>query len=67
MFRREKKVRVVEYLRRERVNPSECSFYSDSVFDLPLLETVGHPTAINPDFRLRRAARRRNWPIIDLS
>ena len=38
-------------------------FYTDSVSDLPLLERVGQPVAVNPDPRLRRLARRRGWPI----
>lgn len=38
-------------------------FYSDSITDLPLLERVGHPIAVNPDPRLRRLARKRGWPI----
>jgi HAD superfamily hydrolase (TIGR01490 family) len=67
MFRREKKNRVLAYLAKEGVAPSDCSFYSDSIYDLPLLEEVGRPVAVNPDFRLRRIARRRGWPIISLS
>ncbi len=38
-------------------------FYTDSISDLPLLERVAHPVAVNPDPRLRRLARRRGWPI----
>jgi HAD superfamily hydrolase (TIGR01490 family) len=37
--------------------------YSDSVTDLPMLEAVGHPIAVNPDRALRREATRRGWPI----
>lgn len=37
--------------------------YSDSISDAPLLESVGHATAINPDRALRRLATARNWPI----
>ncbi|RCW40203.1 HAD superfamily hydrolase (TIGR01490 family) [Halopolyspora algeriensis] len=36
--------------------------YSDSVVDLPLLESVGHPTAVNPDRGLRKEAAQRGWP-----
>ncbi|MBC8073484.1 MAG: HAD family hydrolase [Deltaproteobacteria bacterium] len=36
-------------------------FYSDSYSDLPMLERVGHPRVVNPDPRLRRAARERGW------
>ncbi len=38
--------------------------YSDSSTDLPMLEAVGHPTAVNPDKALRRAAVERGWPIL---
>ncbi len=38
-------------------------YYSDSITDLPLLEAVKRPVAVNPDWRLRTVARRRGWPI----
>jgi HAD superfamily hydrolase (TIGR01490 family) len=41
----------------------EASFYTDSITDLPMLEAVGQPRIINPDFRLRRLARQRGYPI----
>jgi putative phosphoserine phosphatase/1-acylglycerol-3-phosphate O-acyltransferase len=37
--------------------------YSDSVYDLPLLSAVGHPSAVNPDPRLRVVATARRWPL----
>ncbi len=37
--------------------------YSDSGTDLPMLDAVGHPVAVNPDRELRRAAEVRGWPI----
>lgn len=40
---------------------ADCHAYADSVSDLPLLEAVGHPHPVNPDFRLARIARRRGW------
>jgi HAD superfamily hydrolase (TIGR01490 family) len=40
-------------------------FYTDSITDLPLLEAVGQPVAVNPDARLRRVAKRRGWAIED--
>jgi HAD superfamily hydrolase (TIGR01490 family) len=45
----------------------ECRAYSDSITDLPLLEAVGHPTAVNPDRALRRVALERGWPILTFS
>ena len=44
---------------------AECYAYSDSSSDLPLLETVGHPSAVNPDRALRRAAVENAWPILE--
>ena len=43
---------------------ANCHAYSDSVADLPLLEAVGHPTAVNPDRALRREAAHRGWPVL---
>lgn len=40
--------------------------YSDSHTDLPFLEAVGNPVAVNPDKRLRRIATERGWPILEL-
>jgi HAD superfamily hydrolase (TIGR01490 family) len=44
-----------------------CHAYSDSITDLPLLEAVGHPTAVNPDRALRREALQRGWPVLAFS
>ena len=46
---------------------ADCSAYSDSITDLPMLETVGHPHAVNPDRALRRLARLRGWPVLTFS
>ncbi len=44
----------------------EASYaYSDSVTDLPLMEAVGHPVAVNPDKDLRKVAEERGWPILE--
>jgi len=45
----------------------QCYAYSDSASDLPMLEAVGHPVAVNPDARLERHARRHGWPIVIFS
>jgi HAD superfamily hydrolase (TIGR01490 family) len=39
--------------------------YTDSFTDLPMLEAVGHPYAVNPDRSLRREAATRGWPVLD--
>jgi HAD superfamily hydrolase (TIGR01490 family) len=44
----------------------ETTFYTDSINDLSLMETVTHPVATNPDARLRAIAEARQWRILDL-
>ncbi|HVZ71465.1 MAG TPA: HAD-IB family hydrolase [Polyangia bacterium] len=54
------------YAEKEKLNLSDCYGYSDSMSDLPMLSVVGHPTAVNPDIRLRNTALQHDWPILDL-
>jgi HAD superfamily hydrolase (TIGR01490 family) len=54
------------YAEKEKLNLSDCYSYSDSMSDLPMLSVVGHPTAVNPDIRLRNTALQHDWPILDL-
>ncbi|MEN9504793.1 MAG: hypothetical protein RI958_719 [Actinomycetota bacterium] len=51
----------------EGLDLRQCYAYSDSASDLPMLEAVGHPVAVNPDARLERIARRRGWPVVIFS
>jgi len=48
---------------REGLDLTQSYAYGDSINDLPILSTVGHPCAINPDARLRRHALAVGWPI----
>lgn len=45
---------------------SETWFYSDSSNDLPLMQVVSHPVAVNPSPSLREHAQRNGWPVMDL-
>ena len=45
------------------VDLSSSYAYGDSLSDLPMLESVGNPVAVNPDPRLRRVARERRWAV----
>ena len=45
----------------------QCYGYTDSISDLPMLEAVGHPVAVNPDRALESIARLRGWPIIEFN
>ena len=49
----------------EGLDLDACAAYSDSINDLPLLEMVGFPHAVNPDRQLHRIAVQRGWPIHD--
>lgn len=61
------KVRRLEsWLAKQLERPTETWFYSDSHNDLPLLERVSHPVAVDPDETLSDVARSRGWPIISL-
>jgi hypothetical protein len=55
-------------LARERGFDLEgCYAYSDSVTDVPMLEAVGHPYAVNADRALRKIAAERGWPLLTFS
>jgi hypothetical protein len=61
----EAKAEQVRMLAAERgYSLPHCYAYSDSVTDLPMLEIVGNPRAVNPDRALRRIAQRRGWPVL---
>jgi putative phosphoserine phosphatase/1-acylglycerol-3-phosphate O-acyltransferase len=63
-FGEEKRRQALDFLAAQGVAPDDCSFYSDSIHDLPLLTAVGSPVVVNPDVRLRRYAAKRSWPIL---
>jgi len=54
------------FAEREGISLSDCFCYADSMSDLPMLSMVGHPTATNPDLRLRSTALRHDWPVLSL-
>ena len=55
------------YAEAEGLSLSDSYAYADSMSDLPMLSVVGHPTATNPDLRLRSTALRHDWPIVKLT
>ena len=60
------KLRYAEaYARQTGVSLRDCTFYTDSYSDLPVLEQVGAPVLVNPDRRLRREARARGWRVVE--
>jgi HAD superfamily hydrolase (TIGR01490 family) len=58
---------IAELARWDGLDLSQCFAYSDSASDLPMLQAVGHPVAVNPDSRLERHARDHGWPVVHFS
>jgi HAD superfamily hydrolase (TIGR01490 family) len=58
---------IKELAAREGYALEHCYAYSDSITDLPMLESVGHPTVVNPDRALRKEAAARGWPALTFS
>jgi len=56
---------IKEIAEQQGIDLSGSYAYSDSATDIPMLEVVGHPVAVNPDRDLRKEAERRGWQIRD--
>ncbi len=65
-FREGKVERLEQWLSQHDEDLEHSWFYSDSHNDLPLLERVAHPVAVDPDEQLAAAARARDWPVLSL-
>ncbi len=61
-----KVTRLHDWLEGRRVSLDDAWFYSDSHNDLPLLELVDNPVAVDPDDTLRARALELGWPVISL-
>ena len=64
-FGEEKLVRLKEYCERNNSKTSDAWCYGDSISDLPALSSVGNPVCINPDSKLKKAAKKRGWKILN--
>lgn len=65
-FQEGKVQRLMQWINKNNASLTGSWFYSDSHNDLPLLEKVDHPVAVDPDDTLRRIAQEKSWPIISL-
>ena len=67
-MREGKVARLHEWLALQRIELHECdsTLYSDSINDLPLLQAVRRPIAVNPDIRLATEAADRGWAVLHL-
>lgn len=59
-----KKDKVLSFLAGLSIPPENCHFYSDSIYDKPLMESIGTPVAVNPELKLARYARKKNWTVL---
>lgn len=58
---------MLELAEKEGLSLTDCYAYSDSYTDIPMLEAVGHPVAVNPDRVLTKRAREKGWEIVSFS
>jgi HAD superfamily hydrolase (TIGR01490 family) len=63
-YRQGKAQAIRELAAAQDIDLAASYAYSDSESDLPMLEAVGHPVAVNPDRHLARVAKERGWPIL---
>jgi HAD superfamily hydrolase (TIGR01490 family) len=64
VYRAGKAEAIEQLAAREGIDLGASYAYSDSESDLPMLEAVGHPVAVNPDATLLRIARQRRWDVL---
>nr|WP_274522454.1 HAD family hydrolase [Halorhodospira halochloris] len=65
-FQEGKIAAVNKWLQNNELTNLSCYFYSDSLNDIPLLESVEHPIAVDPDEKLADVASKRGWRILTL-
>ena len=59
-----KKRVTLEVAEKMGLNLARCYAYGDHRADIPLLELVGHPHAVEPDAFLQKIAAKRGWPVL---
>lgn len=64
LFGEAKATAVRDFANAQQIPLSQCSAYGDSSLDRWMLDSVGHPFAINPTKRMRRIARQRRWHVL---
>lgn len=65
-FQGGKVIRLHAWLKENNYDLKDAYFYSDSINDLPLLEQVPNPIAVDPDERLEKIAKERGWTVLSL-
>ncbi|XXF08637.1 HAD family hydrolase [Pseudomonas sp. D2-3] len=65
-FKEGKVTRLNRWMQENGFDLDRSTFYSDSMNDLPLLEQVSYPVAVDPDPNLLAEAEKRGWPVMSL-
>ncbi len=63
-FGEEKRVRAIKYCTDNNYSMENAFYYGDSLSDSYILEKVGNPVCVSPDWRLERVAEKQGWPVI---
>lgn len=64
VFGEEKRKRLLRYCRENGYDPGTAYYYGDSWSDRFVMEAAGHPVAVNPDKKLRKIARKKQWSFL---
>ena len=60
---RDKQAEIADWADQHGIKLEDSYAYSDSAYDVPMLRSVGHPVAVNPDAQLETVARLNKWPV----
>jgi HAD superfamily hydrolase (TIGR01490 family) len=63
-FGLEKVTRLIDFCEKNGIHPSDSWYYGDSISDFDVLRSVGNPVCINPDRKLKKAAKSKGWKIL---
>jgi putative phosphoserine phosphatase/1-acylglycerol-3-phosphate O-acyltransferase len=64
VYGEEKRNRMLRYCKEHGHDPAEAYYYGDSRTDIQVMESVGHPVAVDPEKRLYSYAMKKHWPIL---
>ncbi len=66
-FGKEKVIRLTQYCNTNNIDPWQSWYYGDSIDDLPILSSVGHPVCVNPDKKLLKESVKRGWEVLSIT
>ena len=63
-YREGKVIAAEEVSAKHKISLQNCYYYADSIDDVFLFEKVGHPCLVNPDSKIKKIAKQKNWPVL---